>query len=52
MSYVEWLVFAIENYGLSYETARAQWELFCSGVRDSRLHDAVIVLIDRGVKIY
>jgi hypothetical protein len=52
MSYVEWLGFAIQNYGMSYETAHAQWKLFCSGVRDSRLHDAVIVLIDKGVKIY
>jgi len=50
MKYLEWIDFAVENYGMSSETAHAQWVLFVSGVRDSRLHDAIIVLIDKGVK--
>lgn len=44
---MEWINFTKKIHGWHKDYAVSQWNLYWSGVRDGRLHDATIWLIDR-----
>ena len=48
MTFNQWMEYAVNNHGFTEPAAAHQWDLFIGGVRDYRLHDATIVLIERG----